>query len=68
MFVTNYVDVVTYAAEKIWACPATRSSARARCSTRLVCVTSCRETGVATQIHAYVAGEHGDSEVALWSS
>ena len=28
-----------------------------------------RETGVATQnIHAYVAGEHGDSEVALWSS
>ena len=27
------------------------------------------ETGVATQnIHAYVAGEHGDSEVALWSS
>ncbi|MDK7160463.1 L-lactate dehydrogenase, partial [Pauljensenia sp. UMB3104] len=28
-----------------------------------------RETGVATQnIHAYIAGEHGDSEVALWSS
>ena len=28
-----------------------------------------RKTGVATQnIHAYVAGEHGDSEVALWSS
>lgn len=28
-----------------------------------------QHTGVATQnIHAYIAGEHGDSEVALWSS
>ena len=27
------------------------------------------ETGTATQnIHGYIAGEHGDSEVALWSS
>ena len=59
MFVTNPVDVVTYVALKLTGLP------RNQVLRYLVS----RETGVATQnIHAYVAGEHGDSEVALWSS
>ena len=70
MFITNPVDVVTYAALKITGLPRNQvfGSGTVLDTSRLRYLVS-RETGVATQnIHAYVAGEHGDSEVALWSS
>ena len=62
--------VVTYAALKITGMPRNQvfGSGTVLDTSRLRYLVS-RETGVATQnIHAYVAGEHGDSEVALWSS
>lgn len=70
MFITNPVDVVTYAALKISGLERNRvfGSGTVLDTSRLRYLVSL-ETGVATQnIHAYVAGEHGDSEVALWSS
>ena len=70
MFITNPVDIVTYAALKIMGVPRNQvfGSGTVLDTSRLRYLVS-RETGVATQnIHAYVTGEHGDSEVALWSS
>ncbi|MCD4549224.1 MULTISPECIES: L-lactate dehydrogenase [unclassified Schaalia] len=70
MFITNPVDVVTYAALKITGLPRNQvfGSGTVLDTSRLRYLVSL-ETGVATQnIHAYIAGEHGDSEVALWSS
>ena len=57
LLVANPVDVVTYCAKKITGLPENQ--------VYLISL----ETGTATQnIHGYIAGEHGDSEVALWSS
>ena len=70
MFITNPVDVVTYVALKLTGLPRNQvfGSGTVLDTSRLRYLVS-QETGVATQnIHAYVAGEHGDSEVALWSS
>ena len=70
MFITNPVDVVTYVALKLTGLPRNQvfGSGTVLDTSRLRYLVS-RETGVATQnIHAYIAGEHGDSEVALWSS
>ncbi|WP_129583306.1 L-lactate dehydrogenase [Actinomyces mediterranea] len=70
MFITNPVDVVTYAALKITGLPRNQvfGSGTVLDTSRLRYLVSL-QTGVATQnIHAYIAGEHGDSEVALWSS
>lgn len=70
MYITNPVDVVTYAALKISGMPRNQvfGSGTVLDTSRLRYLVS-RHTGVATQnIHAYIAGEHGDSEVALWSS
>ena len=70
MFITNPVDVVTYVAMKLMDAPRNQvfGSGTVLDTSRLRYLVSL-ETGVATQnIHAYVAGEHGDSEVALWSS
>ncbi|MDO4258715.1 MAG: L-lactate dehydrogenase [Actinomycetaceae bacterium] len=70
MFITNPVDVVTYAALKISGLPRNQvfGSGTVLDTSRLRYLVSL-ETGVTTQnIHAYIAGEHGDSEVALWSS
>jgi L-lactate dehydrogenase len=70
LFVTNPVDVVTYAALRISGLPRARAfgtgtvldSSRLRQQVAQHC-------GVAVQnVHAYVVGEHGDSEVPLWSS
>lgn len=69
MIVSNPVDVLTYAALKITGLPPERvfgsgtvlDSSRFRHSLSGHC-------GVAPRnIHAYVVGEHGDSEVLLWS-
>lgn len=69
LFITNPVDVVTYVALKLTGAPANQvfGSGTVLDTSRLRYLVSL-QTGVATQnIHAYVAGEHGDSEVALWS-
>lgn len=69
LIVSNPVDVLTYAALKISGLPPERvfstgtvlDSSRFRHSLSHHC-------GVAPQnVHAYVVGEHGDSEVLLWS-
>lgn len=70
MYITNPVDVVTYAALRISGLSRSQvfGSGTVLDTSRLRYLVS-RHTGVAIQnVHAYVAGEHGDSEVALWSS
>jgi L-lactate dehydrogenase len=70
LMVTNPVDIVTYAALKISGLPATQmfGSGTVLDSSRLRYLIA-KHTGVAVQnVHAYVAGEHGDSEIPLWSS
>ena len=70
MMVTNPVDVVTYAAQKITGLPTNQvfGSGTVLDSSRLRYLIA-RECGVAVQnVHAYVLGEHGDSEVPIWSS
>jgi len=70
MMVTNPVDVVTHAALKISGLPSNQlfGSGTVLDTSRLRYLVS-RETGVAVQnVHAYIAGEHGDSELPLWSS
>jgi L-lactate dehydrogenase len=68
--VTNPVDVVTYAALKISGLPHHRvlGSGTVLDSSRLRSLIA-RRCGVAVQnVHAYIAGEHGDSEIPLWTS
>jgi L-lactate dehydrogenase len=70
LLVTNPVDVVTYAALKFSGLPARRvfGSGTVLDSSRLRLLVA-RHCGVAVQnVHAYIAGEHGDSEIPLWSS
>lgn len=70
VIVSNPVDVVTYAAQRITGLPAGRlfGSGTVLDSSRLRYLVAQR-CGVAVQnVHAYIAGEHGDSEVPLWSS
>jgi L-lactate dehydrogenase len=70
VMVTNPVDVVTYAALKISGLPPTQlfGSGTVLDSSRLRYLIA-KHTGVAVQnVHAYIAGEHGDSELPLWSS
>ncbi|KUG53808.1 L-lactate dehydrogenase [Serinicoccus chungangensis] len=70
VMVTNPVDVITYVAQKVTDLPPARlfgsgtvlDSARLRGLVAQAC-------GVAVQsVHAYIVGEHGDSEIPLWSS
>jgi L-lactate dehydrogenase len=70
LVVTNPVDVVTYAAQQILGLPRNQvlGTGTVLDSSRLRSLVA-RHCGVAVQsVHAYVAGEHGDSEIALWSS
>ena len=70
VMVTNPVDIVTYAALKFTGLPRTRlfGSGTVLDTSRLRFTLS-EHCGVAVQnVHAYIAGEHGDSEVPLWSS
>lgn len=70
VMVTNPVDVVTYASLKISGLPSHQlfGSGTVLDSSRLRYLLA-QHTGVAVQnIHAYIAGEHGDSEIPLWSS
>ncbi|GAB93477.1 L-lactate dehydrogenase [Gordonia rhizosphera] len=70
IMVTNPVDIVTYAALKFSGLPNNQvfgsgtvlDSSRLRFRIAQYC-------GVAVQnVHAYIVGEHGDSEIPLWSS
>lgn len=70
LVVTNPVDVVTFAAQQFSGWPARRvfGSGTVLDSSRLRFLIA-EHTGVAVQnVHAYIAGEHGDSEVPLWST
>ncbi|WP_194784849.1 L-lactate dehydrogenase [Actinomyces haliotis] len=70
LLVANPVDVVTYCSKKITGLPDNQvfGSGTVLDTARMRYLLSL-ETGTATQnIHGYIAGEHGDSEVALWSS
>ncbi|OLT46855.1 L-lactate dehydrogenase [Cellulosimicrobium sp. CUA-896] len=70
VMVTNPVDIVTYAALKISGLPPQRlvGSGTVLDSSRLRFLVA-QQCGVAVQnVHAYVAGEHGDTEIPLWSS
>ncbi|MCL2092528.1 MAG: L-lactate dehydrogenase [Micrococcales bacterium] len=70
LIVTNPVDVVTYVALKVSGLPANQvfGSGTLLDTSRLRYLVS-QHTGIAVQnVHAYIAGEHGDSQLALWSS
>ena len=70
VMVTNPVDVVTYAALSISGLPPHQlfGSGTVLDSSRLRYLLA-RHTGIAVQnVHAYIAGEHGDTEFPLWSS
>ncbi|MEP9390876.1 MULTISPECIES: L-lactate dehydrogenase [Gordonia] len=70
IMVTNPVDIVTYAALKYSGLPRNQlfGSGTVLDSSRLRFLIA-QHAGVAVQnVHAYIAGEHGDSEIPLWSS
>lgn len=70
VLVTNPVDVVTYAAiKKSGTDPARMFGSGTVLDSSRLRHQIAQEVQVAVgNVHAYVAGEHGDSEVALWSS
>lgn len=70
LLVTNPVDVLTYATLEFSGLPPERvlGSGTVLDTSRLRLHVA-RHCGVAVQnVHAYIAGEHGDSEIPLWSS
>ncbi|HWA95662.1 MAG TPA: L-lactate dehydrogenase [Terracidiphilus sp.] len=70
LMVTNPVDVMTELAQKLTELPQERviGSGTVLDSSRFRYLVA-RHCGVAVQnVHAYIAGEHGDSEIPLWSS
>ncbi len=70
IMVTNPVDVLTYIALKSSGFPSSRviGSGTLLDSARFRTLLSNRCAIDARSIHAYVIGEHGDSEVPVWSS
>jgi L-lactate dehydrogenase len=70
LLVTNPVDVITYVTLKVSGLPRERvfGSGTVLDSSRFRFLIA-RRCNVAVQnVHAYIAGEHGDSEIPLWSS
>jgi L-lactate dehydrogenase len=70
LVVTNPVDVVTYVVQKLSGLPARRvfGSGTVLDSSRFRFLLA-RHLNVAVQnVHGFIAGEHGDSEIPLWSS
>ena len=70
VIVTNPVDVVTYAALKIGGLPHHRvlGSGTVLDSSRLRALIAQRCDVAVQNVHAYTAGEHGESQVPLWTS
>ena len=70
VMVTNPVDVITYVAQKLTGMAPQRlfGSGTVLDSARLRGLIASR-CGIAVQnVHAYIVGEHGDSEIPLWST
>jgi len=70
LLVTNPVDVITYIAMKITGLPPPRvfGSGTVLDSSRFRFLIAQRLKLAVQNVHAYIAGEHGDSEIPLWSS
>jgi L-lactate dehydrogenase len=70
VLVSNPVDVITYVAQEISGLPQGRiiGSGTVLDSSRLRHLLAERLGVAVTSVHAMVVGEHGDSEVVLWSS
>ena len=70
LLATNPVDALTYAALRFSGLPASRviGSGTVLDSSRLRAVLAARYGVDARNVHAYVLGEHGDSEVVAWST
>jgi L-lactate dehydrogenase len=69
MLVTNPCDVLAVVAQQISGLPANRvfSSGTVLDTARLRWMLSRRLQVATASVHAYIIGEHGDSEFALWS-
>lgn len=70
LMVTNPVDVVTFIALKLSGLPKQRvfGSGTVLDSSRFRFLIAQRLKVSVHSVHAYIAGEHGDSEIPLWSS
>jgi L-lactate dehydrogenase len=70
LMVTNPVDVLTYIASQISGLPSHRviGSGTVLDSSRFRFLLAQRCQVAVQNVHAYIAGEHGDSEIPLWSS
>jgi L-lactate dehydrogenase len=70
LLVTNPVDVITYATMKLSGLPRNRvfGSGTVLDSSRFRFLIAQRCRVAVQNVHAYIAGEHGDSEIPLWSS
>ena len=69
LVVTNPVDIMTYVTLKITGFPPERviGSGTVLDSSRLRSLLASRLNVDPRSVHAYIIGEHGDSEVAVWS-
>jgi L-lactate dehydrogenase len=70
LLVTNPVDVITYITLKLSGLPKQRvlGSGTVLDSSRFRYLIARRLKVAVQNVHAYIAGEHGDSEIPLWSS
>ena len=70
LLVTNPVDVITYVAHKLSGLPRQRvlGSGTVLDSSRFRFLIAQRCRVAVQNVHAYIAGEHGDSEIPMWSS
>ncbi len=70
LLVTNPVDVITYVTLKVSGLPRARvfGSGTVLDSSRFRYLIARRLRVAVQNVHAYIAGEHGDSEIPLWSS
>ncbi|MCH5166164.1 MAG: L-lactate dehydrogenase [Clostridiales bacterium] len=70
LVVTNPVDVLTYVAHKLSELPSSQvfGSGTVLDSARLKFLVGRRLNVDPRSVHAFVIGEHGDSELAVWSS
>jgi L-lactate dehydrogenase len=70
LLVTNPVDVITYVTLKLTGLPPQRvfGSGTVLDSSRFRYLIAQRCDVAVQNVHAYIVGEHGDSEIPLWSS
>lgn len=70
LLVTNPIDVITYVTHQISGLPAERvlGSGTVLDTSRFRFLIAKRLRVAVQNVHAYIAGEHGDSEIPLWSS